>query len=235
MLDKASDELIGCKGQGVPLSVFAILVFESDQAILVLKEPLRTQGRAINVSGQILNSSLSTAHRLHIHYPFLFPDRCRYLLGIGLALKRLLHPIAKTRGQNDLRQEEVCRFGLAPAQSVGTQSAGWHHAMYMRMELELSAPGVQHAQAAYLSTQVFVAPGHLLQGAGAFLEQGGITDLLMRAQPPAQAFGHGEGDQIIRHRQKLELLTLNPLAGLGVATLRTGPMIAGMIDKMVLV
>src|SRR5881628_2647193 len=56
----------------------------------------------------------------------------------------------------------------------------------------------------------------------------------MRTQPGTQIFRHGEGDEVIGHGQQLQLLTLDPLSGIGMAALGTGTMIAGMIDKVVL-
>src|SRR6185369_9565717 len=54
----------------------------------------------------------------------------------------------------------------------------------------------------------------------------------MGTQPGAQTLGHREGDEVVGHRQQFELLALDPLGGIGLPALRTGPMVAGMIDKM---
>src|SRR5207245_4974573 len=48
----------------------------------------------------------------------------------------------------------------------------------------------------------------------------------------AQLSGDGEGDQIIRQRQGSAALSVQPLSGISVAALRTGPMIAGVISEM---
>ena len=54
----------------------------------------------------------------------------------------------------------------------------------------------------------------------------------MRADEGAQWAGDGKGDQIIRDRQKSAALAGEPLAGIGVAALGTGAVIAGVISKM---
>jgi len=46
----------------------------------------------------------------------------------------------------------------------------------------------------------------------------------------AQLFGDGEGDQIIGQGQEPAPLTLQPVRGVGIAALRTGPMVAGVIS-----
>ena len=69
---------------------------------------------------------------------------------------------------------------------------------------------------------------------GAFTQEQGVTRFLMRAQPGAQGFGDGEGDQIIRNGQELARLLLDPPGGIGFAALGAGPVIAGVIDKMIL-
>ena len=132
-----------------------------------------------------------------------------------------------------MRQEKVGRLGPAPAQPVLTQPPGGHHTVNVWMELELAAPGVEHAQNAQLGAQVFNAAGYILQRARAFFEQQRVPKLLVRAQPGAQAFGHGEGDEVIGKRQQLEFLTRDPIAGVSMAALRAGPVIAGVIDKMI--
>src|SRR3989442_2532703 len=54
----------------------------------------------------------------------------------------------------------------------------------------------------------------------------------MRANESAQLLGDGEGDQIIGQGQQATALTLQPRGGVGMAALRTGPMVAGVIDKV---
>ena len=63
-------------------------------------------------------------------------------------------------------------------------------------------------------------------------EQEVVEELLVGADQSAQLSGDGEGDQIIRQRQESATLSVQPRGGIGVATLRTGPMIAGVISKV---
>ena len=63
-------------------------------------------------------------------------------------------------------------------------------------------------------------------------EQEVVEELLVGADQSAQLSGDGEGDQIIRQRQESATLSVQPRGGIGVATLRTGPMVAGVISKV---
>ena len=65
-------------------------------------------------------------------------------------------------------------------------------------------------------------------------QQKRVALFLMGAQPLPQTFRNGEGNQIIGNRQEFELLLLDPVGGVVLAALRTGAMVAGMIDKVVL-
>ena len=105
--------------------------------------------------------------------------------------------------------------------------------MNVRMILQLSSPGMEHAQATDFCAEIFGAAGDVLQGTGAFAQQQSVTELLVRTQPGAQPFGHREGDEVIGNGQELELLLLDPFGGVRVAALGTGPVITGVIDKMI--
>src|SRR5271165_1003568 len=88
-------------------------------------------------------------------------------------------------------------------------------------------------QRSQLSAEIFGLVGDILQSLGAFAQEQGVAQLLVGTQPGPQTLRHGEGYQIIWHRQEPELLVFNPLAGVVVSTLRTGAVVAGMKDKMV--
>jgi len=233
LLEKAADKLLGQHPERVPPLIGTIFVFEGVVSVFIGDDPLRAQGRAIDKSREVLQDRLAAAHGWHIHDPLLPPDRSGDLPGVGLGLQCGLEPAAEPSRQDDLRQEEGGGAGGAPAQAVRTQTACGHHTMNMRMELELATPGVEHAQDAQLGPQIFIAPGHVLQRPGAFFEPRALPHLLVRAPPGPQTLGHGEGDEVVRDGQELELLSRDPLGRVGVAALGTAPMIAGVIDKII--
>ena len=104
--------------------------------------------------------------------------------------------------------------------------------MDMGMKAQIARPGLKHRQQAQLGAQVFVLACDVEQGAGAVPEQERIEDFLMRANQSAQLPGDGEGDQIIGQGQEAAALSIQPRGGVGVAALRTGPMVAGVKRKV---
>src|SRR5947199_9412908 len=118
MLEETADELPGCQGQGMPLLIFTALVFESDLSLLVFKDAVGTQRRAIDVGGEILQRRFSAACCLHIDDPLLPPDPGWNLRRVGLALHRGVEPIAETISQYPMGQEEVRGLWAAPTQPV---------------------------------------------------------------------------------------------------------------------
>ena len=159
---------------------------------------------------------------LDIHDPLLAPDKSWKGVGVWHLLQSRLETVAETGGQDVLRQEELGGGRPAPAQSIGAQTGGRHDTVDMRMELELAAPGMEHAQDSQLSAEILLPAGHFLQGGGALLKQKGVSQFLVGAQPGAQRFGHRKGDQVIGNGKEFEFLPVNPLGGLGLAALRTG-------------
>ena len=98
------------------------------------------------------------------------------------------------------------------------------------MIFELARPGVEHAQQAALHAQL--GERDVAQRAGAFAEERAVEFLRVRADHGAQLFGHGEGDEEVRHRQKPGLLSRGPALGVGAAALVAGAMTARMIGEV---
>ena len=106
--------------------------------------------------------------------------------------------------------------------------------MDVRMITQVASPGLQHGQATDLSAEIFVVPTNIGQGGGALTQQQRVKDFLVGADDFAQLGWDGESDHIVRHRQQTRALALKPLGGIGVAALRTGAMVAGVIGIMLL-
>ena len=147
-------------------------------------------------------------------------------------LEGLLEPCAPAHRQDALRQEIVGDFGTHPAQAIGREAAGGHDAMDVGMKAQIARPGLKHRQQTEFRAQIFVLASDVEQGAGAVTEQERIENFLMRANDRAQLLGDGEGDQIIGQGQESAALSIQPRGGVGVAALRTGPMVAGVKRKV---
>ena len=107
VLEEATQELRGAESQDPPLLIGAVLVLESDLAMIGIEDALRTQRGVVNVSRQILDSCLATTSRLNIDDPWLAPDRTRNRVGVRHWRQSRLQAIAEASGQEFLWQEEL--------------------------------------------------------------------------------------------------------------------------------
>ena len=230
------EETLRREAHGSNLATAAVSVTEGDEAAVVVEDTLGTEGGTIQVSGEVLQCRFASADRSHIGHPIHRPDWAGDLeeeLGMVL-LEGLLEPCAQAHRQRSLGQEVGGVFGTQPAQAIDGETAGGHHAMNVRMKAQVPCPGLKHRQQAELGAQIFVVTTDVEQSPGTVSEQEVVEELLVGADEDAQLSGDGEGNQRIRQGQEAAALSLQPRGGIGVATLRTGPMVAGVRGKVVL-
>ena len=77
----------------------------------------------------------------------------------------------------DGKKEGVAWFD--PARAIGRESTGRHHAMHMRMKFEFLTPGVQHAEEADFSAEVFGIAGDFEKRFRTGAKQKIVDDLLV--------------------------------------------------------
>jgi hypothetical protein len=99
------------------------------------------------------------------------------------------------------------------------------------MVTQVARPGLQHGQTTQIGAEIFVIASDVQQRARTLLEQQVVEDFLVGVDEGPQLRWHSEGDQVIRHGQQTLALAFEPLGGIGVATLGTSAMIAGVINK----
>jgi hypothetical protein len=93
---------------------------------------------------------------------------------------------------------------------------------------------LEYGQAADLGAEVFVLTGYVGQRGGAFAQQQRVEGPLVGADESAQLGWHGEGDQVIEHRQEALALAIEPLGGVGMAAPGTRAVIARVIGIVLL-
>src|SRR5258708_36198804 len=77
----------------------------------------------------------------------------------------------------DGKKEGVAWFD--PARVIGRESTGRHHAMHMRMKVEVLTPGVQHAEEADFSAAAFGIAGDFENRLRTSAKQKRVADLLI--------------------------------------------------------
>jgi hypothetical protein len=121
VLEEAAEELGGSEPKNMPLLIAGVFIFKGDLIVMSAEDALRTQRGVVNVSRQILDSSLAAASGLNINDPCLAPDRTWNRVEVGQLLESSFQTIAKASGQKLLWQEELGRGWPAP--SATRQSA----------------------------------------------------------------------------------------------------------------
>lgn len=104
--------------------------------------------------------------------------------------------------------------------------------MDVGMEMQVARPGLEHGEDAKLRAEVLVLAPDVEQRCCGLADQERVEDFLVGTDDGAQLFGHGERDQVVGHGQQAPALFGQPLRGIGVAALGTGPVIAGVIDQL---
>ena len=94
------------------------------------------------------------------------------------ALERFVELSAKDTTEHlDGKKEVVAWFD--PMRAIGRESAGRHHAMYVRVKFEFLTPRVQHAEEANLCAKMFGIAGHFEECFCTGSEQEIVDDLLI--------------------------------------------------------
>ena len=73
---------------------------------------------------------------------------------------------------------------MDPALAVGRKTAGWNHAVNMRMSLQILPPGMKHTQKTNLGSKMLGFGGNLHEGCSAGVEQEVVDDLLILQSQP---------------------------------------------------
>ena len=110
-----------------------------------------------------------------------------------------------------------------PPRMVRRQSAGWNHAMHMRMVQEFLIPGVQHAEEADLRAEVSLVASHREQRLGAGAKQQTVDLALVLQRQRRQLAGQREHHMRVADWQQFPAARFQPaVARVGLA-LRTMP------------
>ena len=231
VLQKPAQELKGVQFDGGELAGFAFSISPQNLALGQHLDFAIGGGGFEDVTGEIAQSVFARAGCLRSHVPWMFPDWRGHLGKPGRMFleQSLLEERAHVSPQGLVMEQKVLSR-RHPRASIGTEPAAGDEVMDVGMKDERTGPGVQHAQHAQLRSQ---SPGigrQIVQRLRADGEEQVQSDSQMRANEKPQFFRDGKGHQEIRHgQQQARLLAFQPAIGVGLAALRTVPVVAGMI------
>ena len=202
-------------------------------ALCQLHEPMVAQRHPMRVTRQVLQHLLRTAkRRLGVHHPLLGvqrtqPRRKRRSVAQQARQRQLALRVQRTQTRQELaaihsaqhthRQEESrttrhpVRRRIRLATRVARQTAATHHAVHVRMQMQVLAPRVQHHQHANLGAQPLWIRCHLTQRLSLPTASAGCTTPTHSARGQLrQLRWQGEHQVVILHRQQIPRLTLQP-------------------------
>lgn len=212
---------------------------QADVAVFVITdESMWADGTAFDVTGKITNGGVAAADVLELHVPgFAGEERlfgywwqvckdCRML-----ALKSLAHEVAETRCERRVVNEECFILGMDELFFIWLPCECGNDAVDVRMVLELTTPGVEHAGEAGLGSVGFGCD-HIAQGDGALFEDGVVEFLGMGEAGLAQFCGDRESHHEIRNGKEFRLLLGGPELLFERAALWTGTVVAAVVGEV---
>ena len=234
VLQEAAHPIERFQQDGGVLAGFAVAIRPSDFTVGLDVQEAVGGGGFEDVTGKVTERVFAGTGRLATDVPMALPNLGRDLgeeFGMFLA-EVFLEKGATVIAQRSVMEEELGAGGH-PLATVRAEAAGGNEIMDMGMENEGASPSVQDPKHAQLSTETAGMAGQILQSLGSGGKEEIEGDLQMGPDEEAQLLGHGEGDQEVGHgQQEAGALSLEPGVGVGLAALRTVPVVAGMIAVM---
>ena len=234
MLEEALDEVLHGESTGFELAGVGGAVLESElgsfHAATVMdgEQAPVADGDAVDVRGQILESSLPIADLFAIDNPFSPPDLGRDVGVEGGSAQSALEGSAEQLGEGLHMQEEVFAGGQ-PRLPITAYPAAGSQVMHVGMVEQVAGPGVQHAYHANLPAHKAWIFCQLLGCPGGSAEEQVVDQLLVLAGNLAQFRWKREGQQEVRDAQEQSLLHFQPVLGLLVLAFGAVAVAAGVI------
>jgi len=231
VLEEPGDEDGHRQNGGPLLAGFRVFVAERDMAVAFFEVALRAHGRAVDVAREVFECVLPAPDRFAVHDPRLAPEATLDLVEerggafAQSALEAGAHPHTE-----HLHAKQVIRILRRDQDPILPQRHAGNDVVDVRVIHELAAPGVECAQEPGFAAQL--GGCNILHRGRAFAEQDVEHQSLVGADDRAQLLGHGERDQVIRHRQEPGGLALQPLLRFAVPALWAGPVTAAVIGEV---
>ena len=121
-----------------------------------------------------------------------------------------------------------------PARAVRREAAARHHAMDVRMQLQVLPPGMQYRQHADLGAQVLRVRGHLDQGLRGGPHQQAVDFTRVGQGDRVQRPREREDDVEVRDVEQVGRLRLHPPRRRGAVTLRAVAVAAGVVADLLI-
>lgn len=204
-------------------------------------------GHSMRVMRQILQHVFGTAEgRLDFNHPsmtmrrtqkrtewFFFGQWLQFTRQGKFALAECLHESVHELapeyiGEHATREKEAIPR-MNPGFVIQRQAAEWDHTMDMGMMHQVLSPGMEHAEEAKISPQVFRIDGNLQEGFCAGSKQQPIKQFLIVEHQSRQCVWKSKYEMYVRNRQQFLLTSRQPFLPGIVQTLWAMPVPAAVI------
>jgi len=228
VLEEAADELRRRQLHMAHFLRLRLAVAERDAVAVVGVDGGIGDGDAVDVAREVAQGVLAVADGFGMHHPLPRPglggDRREHLR------QALAQSVAEARAE-DLRERlhrhEKLLVRLAPG-AIGGKAAAGGDEVDVGVVHERAAVRMQHARQARPGAEPSGVGADVQQRRGRGLEEEGEAFARMRADGAAQFLGHGEGAQVVAHRQEEGLLPAQPHPRVVAAAGRAMPVAAGV-------
>jgi hypothetical protein len=201
MLQKATDELMGGQGHGLPTLVLGVLVAEAHLPISDGEEAVVGQRDAVDIPAQVLQDLLRALRgRFTVDDPPFGPDH----LGKGQVGAFLTHQIEKQPAKalrEGMDGHQVGRAGGPPLGPVGGDPAGWHQTVHMWLIDACPGPGVEDAENANEPPDIMWVCSERDERVGRGSEQNVVQVVLVAADQLPQLLGQGQDNMNVGDRE----------------------------------
>ena len=237
MKKPAPDEFQWIERFAFKLSVRAVAIAQHDAPALVITEhPAFAEGRLLHVGREVTQSGAPASCPLHLGHPGLLPGGgfdSRKDLGM-IAGERLIDCLACRMRQRFLWEKILFVARMSKLAAAWSETHCWDQHMDVGMKEHPPCPGVQDRYESDVSAQELPAGAQRLQRAGNGSEERRIQLLRKMQEHTTHLLRNRKRQQIIGHWQEPRLLTARPLCLLACPAARTRPVIAAVINVMML-
>ena len=235
----APDEFVRMKRHDAGFARVAVGPAQEHVAMGVISdEAFGGEGAAPDVAGEVAQGGAAAAGVLDLDVPG-FGGRedvalggSEFLIEFGvMVFEMAVDEAAEAPGQRAVMDEEVVLGGAVEAEMFGMEGGCGNDEMNVRMMLDLTAPGVQHAGEAEPGAAVF-GGADVLKGGRALGKQERVEDFRMEQAERAQFGRQGEGDHEVGHGQQPGLLFGRPDLLVERAAARAAAVVAAVVGMV---
>jgi hypothetical protein len=238
--ESANEVRSGERELPIRVAVLSIAILEGDLAVLESKDAVVADGDSMRVSTQVAKDLLGPRHgRLAVDDPISgrgLPQETTPQQGCDSARLSAERPIERVEElsskhfrKNSNRDQKPWTCG-DPSVTSAIQATTGHDAMDMRVEEQRLGPRMKDGNRAGNGSDS--ALGYGMESFKCRLEEQRVASSSIHKEKRVKGCGHGEDEVEVRYGEELLLLRFHPASLLETLALRTVPVSAGVVERL---